>query len=78
MITNRKLFSAHHGIKLFIIDLPITININLIDEALYFLLLHVLPQVLHHKPKFLSVDESVSILKMLKMRTFLSTEIESY
>ena len=58
-----NLFRAYHHIKLLIIDLTVTINIYLVNQALNLILLHLFSQIIHDIAKLLSVDKTITILK---------------
>ena len=52
---------AHHEVELLVVDLPVPVNVDLVDQALDLRPLHLLAQVLHHVAQLLPVDEPVPV-----------------
>ena len=52
---------THHEVELLVVDLPVPVNVDLVDQALDLRPLHLLAQVLHHVAQLLPVDEPVPV-----------------
>ena len=71
LLQHYTLLCAHHHIEFFIIDLSVSVDIYLIDEALNLLLLHFLSEILHDISQLLSVDETIAILQVLFVKALI-------
>ena len=54
---------CHHQIEFFVINLSVSIDVYVIDETFYLLLIQFLAQVHHDSPKLTTTDESVAVLE---------------
>ena len=56
------LFRCHHGVELLVVDLPVPVNVRLLDHGVDLLRRQLLPEVHHDDGQLLPVDVAVAIL----------------
>lgn len=56
------LFHGHHCEELLVVDLAVTVNVNIMNDLIDFVIVKLLAKIAQHMAQFMSRDETITVL----------------